>query len=230
MTQSAAGSTEEAKKLSQEAEDLQDTVRVLSEAGLFRNTEIEVREHVLEQLHVARQNLSSGGIVDARNALLRVATRLDESVHNRSWFWRLIFIHRAGLFLYLVMCLVMLLNIGSGYLYWIASDFWGVPAAALGLGAAGAILRSLYWLQRKVASREFRFQFALAHMAAPFIGALLGVFTWILLQAGLLMIQSGGIATIDKKTGPYALCFLAGFSWEWLLDWVQRFVNAQRGS
>lgn len=203
--------------------------RVLSEAGLFKHDQGRLDE-LLTKLDSARTALETGELTKSRTCLLQAATKLDAAVHSRSAFWRLVYVHRFGIFLYLVAIFLFMLNVGSGYFEWIADEVWGVPTPALGFGAAGAVLRSLYWLYRQVASRVFRYSFALAHTAAPFIGALLGLLTYLLLGAGLLVVEGGHVGDVERAAGPYGLCFVAGFSWEWILGWVQGFVTRGRKS
>ena len=214
----------ESTEIRSEADDIQDVMRVLSEAGLFKGDQ-ERRDLALKSLNASRSALAQDDNVGARAAMLMAATTIDDAVHSKSWLWRIIFIHRIGLFLYLTTFLILLLNVGAGYFCNIADDFWGVPISALGFGAIGAILRSLYWLHRQVGRRIFRFQFALAHLASPFIGGLLGAFAWLLSHARLLTPTTPSGETLTVTTAGLALTFLAGFSWEWLLGWVQQFVR-----
>ena len=209
------------------ADELEALVRVLSEAGLFKRQSPQLR-NVLDGLDRGRRAAAKSELLAAKSALLEASTTLDEAVHAHYWWWRLIYIHRGFLFLYLVAFLLLVLNVASGYLDWVAVKFWQVPTAALVFGAAGAILRSLYFLYQQVARRIFRAQFALAHLVSPLIGALLGMFTFLLVKGGLLVLQEGQTGNLEDATGPMALCFLAGFSWEWLLGWIKDFVERGR--
>jgi hypothetical protein len=91
----------------------------------------------------------------------------------------------------------------------------------LAMGGLGAGLRALWFLGQQIAERIYRRRFLLWHLVAPFTGVLLGIVTYLLVKAGLLVV--GGVTEKgDITAGELALCFFVGFKWDWALDRIQR--------
>ncbi|MEM9554077.1 MAG: hypothetical protein AAGC60_07445 [Acidobacteriota bacterium] len=111
----------------------------------------------------------------------------------------------------------------NGFLPRWGGKVWIVPAAAFGFGALGAVLRSLYWLGRKVSLREYRSYAAVSHVGAPFVGALFGGLVYLLVEAGLVALDGPSGGQIENKPVPLALAFLVGFRWQSLLAWIESF-------
>jgi hypothetical protein len=97
-----------------------------------------------------------------------------------------------------------------------------VPSPVLALGVLGAVLRGLYWLQYQVSRRIFRAQFVVAQLAAPWIGLLLGVASYLVIRGGLFTLEasSGHAADIteDHSLLVRVVAFVAGFQWEPFLE------------
>jgi hypothetical protein len=208
--------------LSERAETLEDMIRISIENGLFARDDKDV-EALIDAVLQARERIAAGEVDDAASALTKGEHVLHRSLYRpKNYVWRWIHVHQMPLLAYYVVILFCALNVGSGYWAFVAKDIWSLPVAALGLGTLGAVLRGLWWLQRNVGRRSFRMSFTLAYLAAPWIGALFGLFTYLLLLAGVVSLEGPEGADLNGKVLPLALAFLAGYSWEWVLDRVDR--------
>jgi len=208
--------------VSQRIEEVEDTFRVLSEFGVFDRDEQHIP--ILEAIAVARILAEE----DREAAALHEATRgelaLNKILFLKGRLWRCVFLHQLPLFTYHILFMLILLNIATGWLGFVAQQFSlsaPIPVAVLVAGGLGAILRGLWFLWFKVSRRQFRLQFTLAQLAAPWVGMLLGVFAFLLIKAGILLMEGSGHR--DGKTSVFelAICFFAGYKWESLLDWVE---------
>jgi hypothetical protein len=209
------------------ADKLEARFRTLIEFGLIGAN--DQANSVLAPLTAGRKLARSAHVDDAAESLDRAELALQSALYSRSWLWRSWHIHQAGLFVYDVAALIVLLNIASGYFSCIAPTLWGwipVPIAAVVAGGLGAILRGLWFLWLQVSKGVFRAQFTLAQLAAPWVGMLFGLFVYLLLKAGLLAVKGGESAKLEDSALPLALAFLAGYSWEWILGRIDQIKAA----
>lgn len=214
-------------QLAAAADQLEKRLAHAIDAGLAsgRGKDREGARQVACELLKARRLATEGKHAEASERVAAAAITLDQAIHARGLWWRMI---RSGAFVaaYLALGVVLVLVIAAGWRpgpldRLTQTDFWGVPLAALGWGALGSLLRSLYWLPRQVDREVYRPLFALGHLCAPFIGALFGAFIFLLLNAGLFVLDAN--AEVSNPAVPLALAFLAGFNWETVLEWVERF-------
>jgi hypothetical protein len=190
----------------------------------------------LNEAYAALDAASTDGVQlsIARAAVIRGERALELLLQAKSSGWRAAHIHQAWLFVYHIAFLAIFIGIGTSCTF---SANWcvlpnaildkHVPLVVLAMGGLGAQLRALWFLWEQTGNRTFRRRFLLGHLAAPFTGVLLGIVTYLLAKAGLLVI--GGAATADASVtaGELALCFFVGFKWEWALDRIQHiFENA----
>lgn len=204
-------------------------LRVAIEAGVFDMQEgAKAAEHIKE----AHESALRGDEALANEQLTKAEITLHEVIYKKSMWWRMINYHQLHILAYHLAILALLLNVGSGWLTEAADIFWTVPAAAFGLGALGSTLRGLYYLHLQVAKRIYRVGFLVSHLAAPWIGGLFGLFVFLLLEAGVLAMQGGPVPTqapFSPSPLSYALAFLAGFKWEWLLNRLES-IGSKVGS
>lgn len=86
----------------------------------------------------------------------------------------------------------------------------GVPLGVVGLGAAGAVLRSLdgiFWHGSKRWDASYNWW----HICSPFVGAVSGVVSYVLLLAGLATVGGAGSKN-GEAFGYLAAAFLVGYS------------------
>lgn len=188
------------------------------------------------KLSRARRLAESGDFPGANKRVAEAEALLHTALYtNRGVLWRLLHIHQAGLYTYYFLVLALLLNAETGWLQpWLplTSDVWDVPLEILLVGALGGVLRGLWWLYQKVQARKFRVQFTMIYVAGPWMGALLGLLAYLLLQVGALTLQANGAGTTGDaaSTGALTVAFLAGFSWEWVMAAVDQVVERNGGA
>jgi hypothetical protein len=238
-----------AKQLKLGADQLETTLLTLIEHGLgdgVNGAGSRALELALAEIRKTRENADTNQPLGAEH-LARAHLAVHAVIEQLPRWWRW---SQPGpwLLAYLLLVAFLVLNLATGWrprfaAGWfpeLAESIWDVPTAALGWGALGSTLSSLYWLTRQLARRIFRPSFAYHHAAAPLIGALFGGFIYLLFQAGMVALQTGAV---DEGTGPLsetsaaaplpyamaALAFLAGFKWEIVLAWVRNFRLGNAG-
>lgn len=232
MTDVATQKPEQASAVARRADVLEGLIRIGIENGLF------VRDHqdfepMIAAVAKGRTLAAEGKPAVAASELTRGEHLFHRQLYEEKGFgWRLLHLHQIHVLLYYLVVTICLLNIGTGYWDFVGTEVYELPMAALVLGALGAVLRGLWWLYRHVSKRTFRVSFILPHLAAPWIGALFGLFTYLLLLAGVVSLEGpqGSGGGIDQAALPLALAFLAGFSWEWMLERVDRLRNQGGGA
>ena len=213
------------------AERLEDTFRVLAEFGVFGPERYHLQ--LLDSITNARLMAAEGRLVEALDMTTRGELMLNQVLFSRGRLWRCIFLHQLPLFAYHLLFLLVLLNIATGWLRFFSSQLWSsvpVPVGVAVAGGLGAVLRGLWFLWLKVSRREFRIHFALAQLAAPWIGILLGIFAFLLLKAGLLLVEGAKPSSSGASAFELAVCFFAGYRWERLLEWVDSIKLRTEGS
>ncbi len=180
-------------------------------------------ERIAGSIRQARDLVEAKELARAAEELTRAEVVLERELYARSRFWRFVRVHQGPVVLYYLLCLAALGYLGLARAVKPGAALWGVPVSILVLASAGAVLRGLYWLQVQVSKRIFRVQFVLSHLAAPWIGVLLGVGAYLLAKAGLLTLEGGAAAgqshgaAANESTLLALAAFVAGWNWTWLI-------------
>jgi hypothetical protein len=208
----------EAGDIRKRIEALEDHLRVLLEARLFEG-DSDAAAEIAKKIAEARGQLASGAAAAASSILTGAEEALIERTYKRGTCWRVRNVHQIPLFAYFLVVLGSLIVVSENAS---GATLLGVPLSIVVLGAAGAVLRGLWWLYRKVTRRQYRPHFLVANLAAPVIGALLAVFAYLLLEAGLLSVGQNGESELGGAPLAQAVAFLSGYSWEWLVERVDK--------
>lgn len=229
LTAALEGSPDQ-KQVLESAQKVENLFLVMMEYGLFskRETAPANVNVTLTKIAEARKLARSHHLDAARTALSEAECEIYSVIYpidgKPGPLWRLQRLHQIPLLIYYLVILALILNVASGWFGGMTDNFWGIPSVVFGLGALGAVLRGLYFLHKQVALRIFRSGFVHAHLAAPWIGGLFGIITYLLLQAGLLALGEGqGELSPEETVSPLALCLavLAGFKWEWIIRRIE---------
>ncbi|HKQ51626.1 MAG TPA: hypothetical protein VJT74_04600 [Pyrinomonadaceae bacterium] len=94
------------------------------------------------------------------------------------------------------------------------------------MGALGSTLSGFYKLRDEAGGITALRAFRSAMWAQPFVGAVVGVLLWFLLQSGMVTIGAGSSGGEPSWTKLSLLCFVAGFSEPFFLGLVQRVAGA----
>ena len=123
--------------------------------------------------------------------------------------------------------LPILFTAGSAILaYWLVFiQFLHLPVVATChhaafLGMAGAVLKSLYWLQYQINSGLLRPRWFSHFIVAPFIGVLLGGIASLVVNVGFYL-ASGSTKGVPDWHVVGLVAIFAGFNWRWALDKFQ---------
>lgn len=211
------------KRVCRDIDQIETRIRTYGEHGLFDDGGQEDRTAAMLLLGRARDAIERGDTTPAWQYAIEAESLLHRRIGiNTKWRWWCL--HQLPLTLWLLILFLFLVNWSTGWIPWfppLSDEVFGVPTAGLVLGALGAILRSIWWLHRQIARERYRLLFLNAHVVSPVIGALFGLFVYLLLRAGLLLLQ-GGTTDPDELVIAPALAFLAGYNWDWLSAQLDR--------
>lgn len=226
--------------ISDDADDLEVGLRsFIALGGLTAGSSVDP---VLKALDDARNAIEAKKTTAARNAILHGEIELDQLLAKRGEWWRFVNIHQVPLFGYHIV--LTLLFVALGTTCYLDPCVWcvlpnvvldKVPMAAVAAGGLGAELRGIWFLWNQVSQRLYFRRFLLGQLAAPFVGVLLGILTYLLAKAGLFLVGGQTAATAAKSAtvtpGELALCIFVGFKWEWALDRISAiFIKKDGGN
>jgi hypothetical protein len=192
---------------------------VLGEWGIFsaqlKNGEPNAKTLILGNLDKARRALATNDLGSCEQNVLEARALLNQAQSRRPiWF---LANTRFGL-------LPITFTAGSAAVAYITLfvAFLGLsvpecihhPAF---LGFSGAILKSLYWLQFQINKGLLRPRWFAYFIVAPFVGALLGGMTALLVKATFKLLEGSSLSEPDWKVVGLMAAF-AGFNWEWALE------------
>ena len=221
------------------SEQIVENHRSLDEKGLYADRDAEARA-VIESLTAAFEALKCDDAVAAIQQALEGDRMIHQVLYDRSWWWRFRTRFQPMVVLYNLAILAYLLFAGGWRLNatevpaWLLlpEEIWQIPVAVLAFGAAGAVLRVFYWLHLKVAKGQNRPRNQLGYFLAPWIGALFGAIVYVVVRAGLWTFQGEATESGEPKLwAVLALAALAGFSWDWIIQWLENVMDrtAKRG-
>jgi hypothetical protein len=124
----------------------------LLEVGVFKD-DPEAAKKIAVLLGLADRLASDKKISEAITAMLIAEVHINEKVQKKPWLWKVCYLHWLPLWAYYLICFFLTLLLA---LFFPQVKILDIPFHALLLGALGAELRGLYWLQDKVGDRMFR--------------------------------------------------------------------------
>lgn len=226
-----------AHEVQQITEDVEDNFLALLEKGLFADRDAQAND-VIQSLTAALEALASGDAIAGNRHMLEADLIIHQVVYDRPSWWRFRLRYQPLIVLYNLAILAYLFVAGGWTLdpstapSWLLlpEEIWKVPVAVLAFGTAGAVLRVFYHLQSKVSAGELRPRNQLGYLLAPWIGALFGALVFAIVRAGLWTLQ-GEDTELSSPWAVMALAALAGFSWEWITEWLKNVMSqiAKRG-
>lgn len=208
------------ERLEAECEDTEHQLVYRSEANLFGVERVAVSaKEVVCLIKAARESADRNELAAARCFLVRAVCRLDEAVAQRGRLWLWVHVYAVPLWVYhtAVVSAAAFVTIRFDLLHPpVGSGTSCRVLVAMGVyGILGGEVRGLYWLYRKVEGRAFRAQFFFPHFGGPVLSCVLGVLSFVTLNAG----PGIGYSPISEAPlyGYGATAALAGFGWDWFV-------------
>ena len=206
----------EVAALSSKINELGSEFLTAQEWGIFaqEKTVDSLETEIIAQLEKGREECEAGRVPFAQTALLRAKSSLSRA-QERYWWYRLN--NQYGL-LPVVFTAFSVLLAYFAITAWIQflPDHVAAAHAAL-LGLLGAGLRALYWLQFQLGKGQLRPRLMVVFAVAPFIGALLGVVSFLIVVVGFKLGGTGAGAKPDALAISLFAAF-SGYNWEWALE------------
>ena len=200
--------------------EIRDIFEPMIEAGAFVGYQ-DVADEIAILLGTAGRLVEDKALPEATAVWLIAEALLNDRVRRKSWRWRVWHLHALPLFLYHIACIVGVILLWKPLS---SSNLFLVPISSFLLGVLGSELRGIYWLQVQVSKRIFRPTSVLAHIASPFIGALLALIAYLLTKLGVFALLAAEKAAPQTQEDlvPLTVAFLSGFKWEWVLMKLQQ--------
>ena len=178
------------------------------------------------QLSLARGQLASGAIGDARNSFDRAVSAVrfaEASIKAMPLAWELLAIETF----YLLVILAL------GYLvkrypdYWLWTQLVGNSSKAAWFGALGGVTIGIYGLYTHVSAKNFDASFKLWYLCKPVMGAIFGWFVYLVYYVGVVSAQANGTGSvgINNPELAFLIAFLAGFSERFTIKTIDRFMT-----
>ena len=206
------------EELKKQIEELEARVEYLwKDSGCY--AEIET------QLSLARGQLASGAIGDARQSYDRAASAVrfaEASLKATPLAWQLLGIEIAYLLLILAL----------GYLvkrypdYWAWTQLVGNSSKAAWFGSLGGVTIGIYGLYTHLSAKNFDASFKLWYLCKPVMGAIFGWFVYLVYYVGVVSAQANGQGPvgINNPDLAFLIAFLAGFSERFTIKTIDRFM------
>jgi hypothetical protein len=212
--------------------------RAASENGLFyRRREFEKKginpskrvDDILTHIIKARSYLHEKDLASCEYSLARAEDLYFETVYTRSRSWRFNNVYAFHLWLYFMVMIFSIFTIyislsEAGLIYRV--EVGGEPlvfgvfpilgAQAVIWGMVGGLLQDIWYLWRHVHNRDYRTTWIIQYYSAPFIGGILGAIVYIIIVAGLIVLDTDTSGT-PRDFVVMGLAAFAGWNWEWAI-------------
>lgn len=213
-------SEEQIAELNNISQELEDLILYRSESGAF-NADAKERENIINQIVKSKELAKDEKFIEARKTLLLAYVKLSDILRNKGFSWRVIHLWGIIPISYYLLITIIMLFVSVYYNDCLnKTEILGVPINAVMFSVYGGLLRGLWWVHKKIQSKSFRPHFTLPYLIAPWIAAIIGVFIWLVFTAGIMTLTNSSNENLINKEAIYALCFIGGFSWEWVLSLI----------
>jgi hypothetical protein len=202
------------------------------ENGLFRNPDNQtIYTDILDTMVAANQKLDNltntpeKRLYQGWQKCLLAYFKFNQVLNAASAGWRFKYLFGGPVLIYLfavlslsLSFLIVFRSVTSTY------EFLYVPLYAYVWGLIGGILQGFWYLWQHVSDRKLRKVWIPWYLLLPFMGAMLGAVTYLLIFAGFVATTGG--AQITSQYFPMLLCALAGFSTEWVVETLDKIAES----
>src|SRR6266496_1293632 len=222
MAESAAaaknsGTAETEKQIAERnLSSLESEFAVAQEWRLFPQqdgAENKTATEIFASIKAAGDAIKTNDVIAANASLLKGREALNRA-QSRWWY---LANNRFGVMPILLTAAGTLIIYWFLFIYLLNLSFSDATHHTVFWGRAGAVLRSLYWLQQKTNRGLLRPRWFTYFAIAPFVGVILGAIATLLLRVGVRITNKSATALPDWETVAVVAAF-AAFNWEWALD------------
>jgi hypothetical protein len=209
--------------------------RASAENGLFVNPRLLGKygditpEDIYEYLLSAKKMLYEDNFTKCEEYLIRAESNYYRAIYATSRLWRLNNIYGFPLWIYFMF---MISSITFFYVFVATSGFFsfggggGEPlflgqfpllaVQAVIWGMIGGLFQDVWYLWSRVQNRDYRNTWTIQYISAPFIGAILGAIVYIIIIAGLIILDTDTTGT-PRDFVVMGLAAFAGYRWDWAI-------------
>ena len=191
-------------------------------------------EDIFRVLLKARKQLREGNVPFCDECLIVAEGKLHEAIHKAKWWWRFFNVYAFHLWIYFIGMLFSIFIfynfVGSEMDYTRDGNvflFAGIPLLAVQAviwGMIGGLFQDIWFLWKHVQNRDYRNTWMVQYFSAPFIGGILGAIIYIIIIAGLIILDSD-TSGAPREFVVLALAAFAGYNWDWA---IKRFEGMAR--
>jgi hypothetical protein len=202
--------------------------RASSENGLFVNPRLLGKyrditpEDIYEYLLSAKKMLYENNFTKCEEYLIRAESNYYRAIYATSRLWRLNNIYGFPLWIYFMF---MIFSITIFYIFSVRSFdpedvlFGPFPLLAVHAviwGMIGGLFQDIWYLWSSVQNRDYRNTWTIQYISAPFIGGILGAIVYIIIIAGLIILDTDTTGT-PRDFVVMGLAAFAGYRWDWAI-------------
>jgi hypothetical protein len=189
---------------------------VAQEWGLFpqkNGAENKTAAEILASLKAAGDAIKGNDLIKANESLLEGRAALNR-VQSQWWY---VANNRFGAAPIIFTAAGTLIIYWFLFIYLLNLSFSETTHHPVFWGLAGAVLRSLYWLQQKTNRGLLRPRWFTYFIVGPFVGVILGAIATLLIRVGARVVSKNTNAAPDWETVAVVAAF-AAFNWQWALE------------
>jgi hypothetical protein len=211
--------------------------RAASENGLFfmmsrRVDPGEMRylsKQILETLMQAKKDLYAEELIECEQHLIEAETLYHDAIYKTSALWRLkntyafhLWIYFMGMIFSMVFFYIFVIGnpdisfVSSGGGSLLFGQFPLLAVQAVIWGMIGGLFQDIWYLWRHVQNRYYRNTWMIQYVSAPFIGGILGAIVYIIVIAGLIILDTD-TEGVPRDFVVLGLAAFAGYNWDWAI-------------
>jgi hypothetical protein len=182
---------------------------------------------ILYRIRDVRASLDAKDVISCELALAHAEDLYIQTVYARSRSWRYYNVYAFHLWFYFMIMITAIfvfyialpdfpLNLGEGAELLVFGQFPLLGVQAVIWGMIGGLLQDIWYLWRHIHNRDYRTTWNIQYFSAPFIGGILGAIIYIIIVAGLIVLDTDTSGT-PRDFVVMGLAAFAGWNWEWAI-------------
>jgi hypothetical protein len=189
------------------------------ENGLFStkmNRDKNRSEEIYEQIKYAKVSLAKGDINNSEYSISKGYSIFFKAVYDTSIMWRFSNVYAGHLWFYFIGFLIVTVTFYLYLPYLIHDKNMMLPFSTVVWGIMGGLLQDIWYLWSNVNNRTFKKAYTIKYISAPFLGGMLGGITYLVIIAGLIVLNENSLSN-PREFIVMAIAAFAGYNWEWAL-------------
>lgn len=176
-----------------------------------------------DNIYTARSYLRDNDVIKCQYYIAKAEITYYNAIYQASSVWRFFNVYAFHLWIFFIGMIPLILSIYYFALYAntegetvIFGQFPLLAVQAVVWGMIGGLFQDIWYLWRHVHNRDYRNTWMIQYFSAPFIGGILGAIIYIIIAAGLVVLDADASGT-PRDFVVMGLAAFAGWNWEWAI-------------